>query len=115
MNALRLAAWLVAALSSLAPAMDGYRADTCPHGELALRSGMAIARADGTGDDIGNAIGTLCKAQIAALTRAVAPTGQRGALARIPDDYRGELTAIARASGIGDAVLATANLVIDPG
>jgi hypothetical protein len=109
------AIWAAFAFVATAGAMDGYAAGTCAHGELATRSGSAIARADGTPADIGAAIGALCAPQIATLARAVAPDADAKAMTRIPADYRPELEALAGAAHVSADALATANLVVDPG
>jgi hypothetical protein len=109
------ALWALLAVAAAASAMDAYSAGTCPHGELVIRSGLPLLRADGMPADVGTAVGTLGSAQIAALVKAVASSPDTRATARIPTGFRPELEALAQASHVGVDALAAANLVIDPG
>jgi hypothetical protein len=109
------ALWSLAVCLGSAGAMEAYSAATAAHGEIAIRDGLAIARAVGAGDDIGSAIGSLCAPQITALVKAISPGDDEQAVARIPTDYRPELEALARAAHASVGALAAANLVVDPG
>ena len=95
--------------------MEAYQAGSRAHGALAIQAGLPIACLAGTSVEVGEAIGSLCRPQVAALTAAMSPSADRGALARIPDSYRPELVALARGAHVGEDALATANLVVDPG
>jgi len=100
-------------LSARAGAEDLYRPTATSTAQLAVSHGVAIARVQGSGSEMGDQIAALAGTPLRFLLQSVVRQVDDAALQSIPAAYQPELEAIARGIGMQPRLLATANLVVD--
>ena len=108
-----VAIWCLLWLTPLLPAEDLYRPSASGAAQLVVAKGIAMARVQGSGEEMGGQIADLAGAPLRFLLQSVVRQVDEAALAQIPPAYLPELTAIASGIGVEPRLLATANLVVD--
>jgi len=108
-----LAVCCLLCLTAAASAEDLYRPTATATSQLAVSHGIAIARVQGSGPEMGDQIAALAAAPLRFLLQSVVRQVDDAALQRIPVAYQPELEAIASGIGMKPSLLATANLIVD--
>jgi len=108
-----LAACVALSLTPHADAEDLYRPTATSTAQLAVSHGIAIARVQGSGAEMGDQIASLAAVPLRFLLQSVVRQVDDSALQSIPAAYQAELVAIASGIGMKSSLLATANLIVD--